>query len=71
MICTCCGTPVTDSPIYVFDQSPVLNNVVYDSVEQARTCVVGSVRLGQCPDCGFVFNAHFDERLIHLSLIHI
>jgi SAM-dependent methyltransferase len=41
-----------------------LNNVVYPSSTQARSCKTGIVQLLQCSECGLVFNAAYDEKTI-------
>lgn len=62
--CPFCMREAPDNPLYVRGRTPVLNNVVYDSCEQARICATGSVRLVQCLECGLVFNADFKEDLV-------
>ena len=41
-----------------------MNNVVYSSSTQASSCKTGMVQLLQCPECGLVFNAAYDEKTI-------
>ena len=65
IICPFCMSEVPDQPLYARGRIPVLNNVVYDSSEQARICATGSVRLVQCPGCGLVFNSDFEEDLVY------
>ena len=62
--CRNCFRKVSPNFLYVHDRCPVLNNVVYDSPKQARSCVTGMVRLVQCHECGLVFNADFDKDIV-------
>ena len=62
--CPSCFREVSRNFLYVRDRCPVLNNVVYDSPKQARSCVTGMVRLVQCPECGLVLNADFEKDLV-------
>jgi SAM-dependent methyltransferase len=44
---------------------PVHQNLLYDSREAARGAVRGDLDLHVCGDCGFVFNARFDPKLLN------
>lgn len=62
--CPCCFCQTPDDPLIEPKRSPVLNNVVYETEEHARNCVIGTVELVQCNKCGFVFNIAYNEDLI-------
>lgn len=63
-MCPCCKAPASDIPLYHRKGIPMLNNVVYPSSKQALFCKSGKVQLIQCPECGLVFNAAYDEKTI-------
>lgn len=53
-----------DRQLYRCDDVPVLNNVLFTDRQSALAASTGTVRLVQCDQCGFVFNAVFDPDLL-------
>lgn len=50
--------------LYRVDQLPVLQNRTYDSVDEARSCPRGDMRLVQNTSTGLIYNAAFRSELI-------
>jgi SAM-dependent methyltransferase len=50
------------------DNVPVHVGVLWPSAEAARQCPRGFIRLAFCTNCGFLFNATFDEGLVDYGL---
>lgn len=48
-------------------QVPVQQNNLYASPEEAKNCSRGELRMTFCKDCGFVYNAGFDPKLMQYS----
>jgi SAM-dependent methyltransferase len=64
--CPACG----QAQIKVFFerlQVPVHQNLLYETEAAAQNTVRGDIRLGYCPECGFVSNTSFDPRLLNYS----
>lgn len=51
-------------PLYAVGQVPVLQNRVFSTAAEARSCVRGDVRLVQEPTTGLVLNEAFDASLV-------
>lgn len=65
--CPVCGGS-EQHPVYDAGRSlPVLCNVLWPTAEQALAAPAGPIRLVNCPSCGHVWNAAFDEGLIDYS----
>lgn len=64
--CPACGGRRLES-FYRVDQVPVNSCILMTSREEALEYPKGDIDLSFCHDCGFVFNARFDERLIEYS----
>lgn len=62
--CRLCLEKLRKRPLYSRQRAPVLNNVVFDSENQARESEVGSICLIQCHRCGLVFNLNFEKEKI-------
>ena len=63
-ICPSCFHNIFSDILFTRKKCPVLNNVFYDSITDARDCITGSIRLVQCLKCGIVFNIDYNENLI-------
>jgi SAM-dependent methyltransferase len=63
MQCPLCQQNQTDS-IYQAGLTPVFQNKVYASLEQARQAACGPVELFACSNCNYVFNGRFDSSLM-------
>jgi len=50
--------------IFKYKRTPVFQNKVYSTEEDARNVVTGDIDLVQCTSCGFVFNKEFNEDLM-------
>lgn len=48
-------------------QVPVQQNNFYATAEEAKNCQRGDLRMAFCENCGFVFNAAFDDELMRYS----
>lgn len=46
---------------------PTNNCILLDSAEEGKGYPRGSIRLGFCPECGFIANTSFDEQLTEYS----
>ncbi|MEP7288554.1 MAG: methyltransferase domain-containing protein [Chloroflexota bacterium] len=57
--CPVCGSD-SITPFLTRDQVPVNQNLVMESQESARNIRRGTLALGVCESCGFVFNMAFD-----------
>jgi len=64
--CPACGGTALES-FYKVDQVPVNSCILMASREEALAYPKGDIDLTFCHDCGFVFNARFDQRLIEYS----
>ena len=53
--------------IYKRKGCPVLNNVVYESSNDGRSCLTADIRLVQCEKCGLVYNIDFDNSIIEYN----
>ncbi len=53
--------------IYSLSDIPVLQNVVYDTKEEAINCKTGTLNLIQCHDTGLIYNAAFNPTLIEYN----
>jgi len=62
--CPCCNDIVGNQPVFQNLKCPVINNVVYDSVNEAHDCLTGKITLIQCSKCGFIFNMDYDKNKI-------
>lgn len=56
------------STIYTVSGIPVFQNKVYETVNEAQNVVTGNVKLVRCLNCGFVFNADFDNNVMHYDV---
>ena len=59
-----CAAPVAPDVLYAPRPRPVLNNLLYDTRDDALTCAAGRIELVQCGTCAFVFNRAFDDSLV-------
>jgi len=64
--CPACGGKALES-FYTVDQVPVNSCILMASRDEAATYPKGDIDLNFCYDCGFVFNARFDQQLIEYS----
>jgi SAM-dependent methyltransferase len=62
--CQVCGSGKQDFTVKR-PTLPVMQNFVYQTLEQALTSKKGQFRLQVCPVCGFACNADFDPELMH------
>lgn len=53
--------------IFELDAVPIFCNVLFDDAPPARAAARGTLRLGVCPNTGFVFNQAFDASLLAYS----
>jgi hypothetical protein len=44
---------------------PVFQNKVYATVSDAQNIITGNVKLVMCSNCGFIFNADFDKKVMN------
>ena len=65
--CPVCAAPVAADVLYAPRPRPVLNNLLYDTLDDALACPAGRIELVQCGTCAFVFNRVFDETLVAYS----
>ena len=61
--CPSCGGQGC-TPLYALPSIPVQSCVLLDTYEEARNFPRSTLDLHFCADCGFVFNATFDEGLV-------
>lgn len=61
--CGCCQSEIDKSVVYSRRKCPAINNVVYETKEDALNCIVGDIELVQCPKCNFIFNYSYDREL--------
>lgn len=64
--CPACGGLHVTEILHV-PKVPVHQNVLADSLAEALACARGDIDLRLCADCGFVFNAAFDEALMRYA----
>lgn len=64
--CPCCGSKGADT-IYRVSAIPVHSCVLLDTPEAARAFPKRDLALAFCDDCGFAFNAIFDEAAMRYS----
>lgn len=66
LICPCCElTRVTI--FYEADSVPVNSVLLMATRDEATGFPTGDIRLGFCDDCGFIYNAAFDPKLVEYS----
>ncbi len=53
------------STIYTVPNIPVFQNKVYATVSEAQNIITGNVELVMCSNCGFIFNADFDRKIMN------
>ena len=51
--------------IYESRNIPIFQNKVYLTEKEAKNVLTGDIVLGQCQECGFVFNREFDEKVMN------
>lgn len=59
-LCPACNVALSPAPLYRQCGLPVQSCLMPGSAEQARAIARRALELWQCPDCGLVFNPHFD-----------
>jgi SAM-dependent methyltransferase len=62
--CPCCLDRSTTFYLGINKRCPVLNNVTYDTYDEAINSPIGQIDLACCNSCGLVFNASYDASLI-------
>ncbi len=65
-VCLVCGS-TRSAPILEMPPVPVLPNAVYATREAALTADKAAIELHQCPSCGHVYNAIFDEERVRYA----
>ena len=65
--CGCCQSQDDKAIIYSKKDCPAVNNVVYDTREEAVNCAVGDIELKHCGKCGFVFNSSYRSELVNYN----
>ena len=65
-VCPACGGASLES-FYVVKNVPVNSCILMASREEALGYPKGEINLVYCHDCGFIYNAKFDEKLIEHS----
>lgn len=65
-VCPACGGASLES-FYVVKNVPVNSCILMASREEALGYPKGEINLVYCHDCGFIYNAKFDEKLIEYS----
>lgn len=68
--CPVCAAPVAADVLHAPWPRPVLNNQLYDALDDALACPAGRIELVQCGTCAFIFNRAFDETLVAYSQSH-
>ncbi len=63
-ICPGCGAPGV-SVFYAKEQAPVHSVLLLPDREEAVSYPTGTIELGFCASCGFIFNTAFDPNLQH------
>ncbi|NLW87026.1 MAG: methyltransferase domain-containing protein [Planctomycetes bacterium] len=66
MTCPLCNKSTTWS-FCRMERAPIFCNVLYDTYQQALDAPVGTIELAFCPECGLVYNAAYDPRLVKYS----
>ena len=56
------------STIYMIQDIPVFQNKVYKTRSEALNVKTGDVRLVMCLNCGFIFNADFDVKVMNYDV---
>lgn len=64
--CTCCGSAAVRI-FHTVEDVPVNSVLALESREEAVNFPTGTIALGFCPDCGFIFNTAFDTALTEYS----
>ena len=64
--CDACGSAGI-YPVYHLPRIPAFQNLLFPDAGEARNAAVAEVVLAACPDCGFVFNAAFDNALMEYT----
>lgn len=65
--CQLCGSDSLKT-ILEFKRTPIFQNKVYSTEDEARKAVTGDIVLVQCMSCGFVFNKEFNEALMQYDV---
>ena len=58
--CPSCGASASREPLYRQHRLPVQSCLMPASAEEAKAIARRDLELLQCPDCGLVYNRHFD-----------
>jgi SAM-dependent methyltransferase len=66
LTCPCCQTPGV-RPFYEVDRVPVNSVLLLETRQEALDFPVGTISLGLCEACGFVYNTTFDPELLEYS----
>jgi 2-polyprenyl-3-methyl-5-hydroxy-6-metoxy-1,4-benzoquinol methylase len=66
LTCGCCGFSYGEV-FYAVERTPVNSCLLIESKKQAVNFPCGSLFMAFCSDCGFIWNAAFDENLIEYS----
>ncbi|MDE7174423.1 MAG: methyltransferase domain-containing protein [Helicobacter sp.] len=61
--CSVCGSHCL-KPVWTLENIAASANVAYHSAAEARRAPKGTLRLVQCHECGFMWNAAFDIKLV-------
>lgn len=64
--CAACGVPGLEV-FYEATGMPTQTCVLLDTMEEAERYPTGDLRLGFCPNCGFIQNQAYDPRLVDYS----
>lgn len=67
MKCPLCNSNFLNT-IYNVRDTPIFQNKVYNTNEEARMSPVGKVSLVACWECGFVFNSDFDNDIMNYDI---
>lgn len=64
-----CGLCLNDqlTTIYTAQDVPVFQNKVYATVSEAQKVTTGNMELFLCLNCGFIFNADFDRKIMNYN----
>jgi len=63
-VCPVCQAAIMPVAIYAKERCPVLNNVVYKSIDEAKSCQTGKIKLAYCSKCCFVYNLCYNLELL-------
>ena len=66
--CKVCNGEILEV-VYEVNDLPIFQNKVYSSKQEATQSKRSNIKIVQCQECGFIFNALFDPLLMDYEVV--